>query len=67
MNETIFQPLSAEEIIQSHRKKRECDHVGQMVRIKRNFTRKASQKKRIKTMKIKKEQRNLNKSIGGKC
>jgi len=43
MNETIFNPLSAEEIIRSHRKKRECDYE------------------------IKKEQRNLNKSIGGKC
>lgn len=67
MNETIFNPLSAEEIIRSHRKKRECDYVGQSTNIKRNFTRKTAHQKRIKTMQIKKEQRNLNKSIGGKC
>jgi hypothetical protein len=67
MNEEHFKPISAEEVTRSQRKKRECDHVGQTVNVKRNFTRKASHQKRIKTMQIKKEQRNLNKSIGGKC
>ena len=61
-DESVFQPLSAWEIVRANRKIRDSDHLGSKIGTSKNYIRTEATKKRVETMRRKSAKRKCKKS-----